>query len=61
MVNSIGYTATDSLTNSPPVDKHIRDLEESEFEGSCEHGLLTDTPVLVQDPAFAPPPAQPGQ
>jgi hypothetical protein len=60
-VNSIGYIAIGSLTNSPPVDRCIHDLEESEFEGSREHGLLTDTPVLVQDPAFAPPPAQPGQ
>jgi uncharacterized Rmd1/YagE family protein len=53
-----GYIAAGSLTSSPPVDRRVRDPEESEFEGSRERGLLTDTPVLGQDPAFAPPPTQ---
>ncbi|KAI0252480.1 hypothetical protein BJV78DRAFT_1200931 [Lactifluus subvellereus] len=54
-----GYIAAGSLTNSPPVDRRIREQEDSEFEGeSRERGLLAETPVLVQDPALAPPPAQ---
>lgn len=53
-----GYIAAGSLTSSPPVDRRIREPE-SEFEGeSRERGLLAETPVLVQDTAFAPPPAQ---
>jgi uncharacterized Rmd1/YagE family protein len=53
-----GYIAAGSLTNSPPIDRRVRDPEESEFEGSREHALVTDTPVLLPDPTFAPPAAQ---
>jgi uncharacterized Rmd1/YagE family protein len=54
-----GYIAAGSLTNSPPVDRRVREPEDSEFEGeSRERGLLTETSPLLQDPSFAPPPAQ---
>lgn len=48
-----GYIAR-SLTNSPPIDRRIRDLEESEVEGeSREREYLVDT----QSPTLAPPTA----
>ena len=51
-----GYIAR-SPTASPPPDRRTRaDPEESEAEGeSRERGLLVDTPVLTQAPAFASP------
>jgi uncharacterized Rmd1/YagE family protein len=54
-----GYIAAGSVTSSPPIDRRVRDPEEGELEGeSRERGLLTETPVLIQDPAFTPLPAQ---
>ncbi len=55
-----GYIAR-SPTASPPPDRRTRaDPEESETEGeSRERGLLVDTPVLTQAPAFASPHAAP--
>jgi uncharacterized Rmd1/YagE family protein len=54
-----GYIAAGSVTSSPPLDRRVREPEESELDGeSRERGLLTETPVLMQDPALAPPPAQ---
>lgn len=50
-----GYIAR-SLTGSPPVDRRIREPEESEVEGeSRERGPHVDTPLLAQAPALAPP------
>lgn len=52
-----GYIAR-SLTGSPPIDRRIRDLEESEVEGeSRDREFLVDTPLLTQTPTLAPPTA----
>jgi len=52
-----GYIAR-SLTGSPPVDRRMRDLEESEVEGeSYERGFLVDTPSITQSPTLIPPTA----
>jgi len=52
-----GYIAR-SLTGSPPVDRRMREPEESEVDGeSRERGPHVDTPLLAQAPALAPPPA----
>lgn len=53
-----GYIAR-SLTNSPPIDRRTRDLEENEVENeSREREFLVDTPlVAAQSPALAPPTA----
>lgn len=52
-----GYIAARSMTSSPPVDRRMREPEESEFEGESRErgGLLVDTPVLAQSPPLAPP------
>ena len=51
-----GYIAR-SLTRSP-VDRRMREPEESDVEGgSRERGLLVDTPLLSQAPTLVPPPA----
>ena len=54
-----GYIArSQSLTNSPPIDRRMREPEESEVEGeSRERGLLVDTPLLAQTPTLLPAPA----
>jgi len=44
-----GYIAR-SLTNSPPIDRRMRDLEENEVEG--ERGFLADTPLVAQSPTL---------
>lgn len=53
-----GYIArSQSLTNSPPIDRRMREPEESEVEGeSRERGLLVDTPLLAQTPTLLPAP-----
>jgi len=54
-----GYIAR-SLTNSPTIERRVREHEESEVEGeSRERGFLVDTPVLAQSPGLLghPPPA----
>jgi uncharacterized Rmd1/YagE family protein len=52
-----GYIAR-SLTCSPPIDRRMRDLEESEVEGeSHERGFLMDTPLIAQSPNLALPTA----
>jgi uncharacterized Rmd1/YagE family protein len=53
-----GYIArSQSLTNSLPIDRRMREPEESEVEGeSRERGLLVDTPLLAQTPTLLPAP-----
>jgi uncharacterized Rmd1/YagE family protein len=52
-----GYIAR-SLTNSPPVERRMRDLEENEVEGESrerERGFIMDTPLVTQNPTLVPP------
>ena len=53
-----GYIArSQSLTNSPPIDRRMREPEESEVEGeSRERGLVVETPLLAQAPTLLPAP-----
>lgn len=44
-----GYIAR-SLTNSPPVERRVRDLEENDV-------VLVDTPLVSQNPTLVPPTA----
>jgi uncharacterized Rmd1/YagE family protein len=54
-----GYIAAGSVTSSPPIDRRVREPEDFELEAEeRERGLLTETPVLIQDPPFVPLPAQ---
>ena len=50
-----GYIAR-SPTNSPPIDRRMRDLEESEVEDEQrEHGYPVDTSLVTQSPTLVPP------